>query len=523
MANTWNKNPLEHDIDDSIYDIESRSQLNVNPAVLSAYVRSQTPSKIPPYEFKGSEIKSKISSLELEIVMERTLFVTSGKAQGSFQLTIPKDGGCKIGKISVYLIGMEEILAKGKQKEVTRVFLSKKLSLQDTDLAPTDAVHASKPDMHGMMNAKKGVTTLSFSIPFYKQKQEIEDEEHIKTEVVTSGPLPSSYWHKETGGIRYIVCGVVECKTGQQPRVPLAVYREIAVVESVNFSLTKEFESLVPHTSPLVIETSEDVKQGVFGMGKKGNVKLSASVRVPKAEGNENGVWTSGGIGFVGVEIENNSSKPVVSCKVRLNRRINTFALDQQQNGDTEPEIGVDSHLHPVTFNKLIVAEKDYHSKKSSKHAGIAIRDPRHHGVGYAEDDYYMGHFNQNGGKGKEIWDGVPPFSTRSLVLDVSIPAFARSVRYGLLFDVSFMVSVSITLKGGKEIALELPVTILNPLSFLVDVPPARLNVVASSTFNEFVRRSSISTNASALPEQLQKMEVVADSSATLMDELPRT
>lgn len=63
---------------------------------------------------------------------------------------------------------------------------------------------------------------------------------------------------------------------------------------------------------------------------------------------------------------------------------------------------------------------------------------------------------NKNGRKGYEFWDGCAPDESKSVVVDVSIPSFATSIRYGFLgmflvtlVDVSYMISVSVTPKGG--------------------------------------------------------------------------
>lgn len=177
--------------------------------------------------------------------------------------------------------------------------------LQHKKGVPTDAVFAGHYDEHGMWQARGGKTMLDFSLAFS------DDEcENVTTEVTTS-PLPSSYWCKQVGGIRYVVAAVLESKIGKEPAKPLAVYREISVIESVNYTLGNEFETVAPHTSPLIVETSENVNQGFLGMGKKGIVRLSASIRVPKTTGHETGVWVSGNYGFVGVEIQNATTKHV--------------------------------------------------------------------------------------------------------------------------------------------------------------------------------------------------------------------
>lgn len=206
------------------------------------------------------------------------------------------------------------------------MFLSKKVLLQHKDGPPSDCVFSGNFDEHGMWPARQGRTVCNFSIPFgeadavFVDNSTEEIESHIPfngktndviTEVSTS-PLPSSYWNKQAGGIRYLIAVVVESKTGKEPAQPLAAYRDLHVRESVRFRMNNLFVNTIPHTSPLTIETSEHVSQGVFGFGKKGIVKLSASIRVPQTIGLETGVWLSGNVGFIGVDIKNATTKHVL-------------------------------------------------------------------------------------------------------------------------------------------------------------------------------------------------------------------
>jgi hypothetical protein len=100
--------------------------------------------------------------------------------------------------------------------------------------------------------------------------------------------------------------------------LPLAVYREIFVVEKVPFHLKNQYESFVPYTSPSTVENSATFTHGIIGFRKKGTVTLNASIRAQKADGCETFVWQSGGVGFVGVEIQNASLKPVCFTNFRL-------------------------------------------------------------------------------------------------------------------------------------------------------------------------------------------------------------
>lgn len=99
-------------------------------------------------------------------------------------------------------------------------------------------------------------------------------------------------------------------------QTPIAAYREIFCVETVNFTLGSQYENLIPHNSHLVVETEEQVSQGMFGFKKKGILSMNASLRVPKVAGLATGVWQSGGIGMVAVEITNHGPREVRSANL---------------------------------------------------------------------------------------------------------------------------------------------------------------------------------------------------------------
>jgi hypothetical protein len=93
---SWSNNPIEEssDLEESL----------ATPSILSSYVQSQTPSKLPPFEHVGQHIMSKNACMKLELSMQRTIFLADGNVEGELELS-SKD--CKIGKIQVYLTGIE--------------------------------------------------------------------------------------------------------------------------------------------------------------------------------------------------------------------------------------------------------------------------------------------------------------------------------------------------------------------------------------------------------------------------------
>jgi hypothetical protein len=72
--------------------------------------------------------------------------------------------------------------------------------------------------------------------------------------------------------------------------------------------------------------------------------------------------------------------------------------------------------LTPMSFSKLTVFEKEYMPKKSSKASGAFLRNPKNIGAGYSEEEGMMG------AKGKNVWTGVDPESSRAVILDIPVP-----------------------------------------------------------------------------------------------------
>lgn len=100
MASTWNTNPLKE-----VTDIES----TISPS-LQVPLKPETAlacSKIPPFGFNPRDIRSKHNALSIQVSLLRSVFVTNGVAEGQVELVVPKDYACKIGTISVHLVGYE--------------------------------------------------------------------------------------------------------------------------------------------------------------------------------------------------------------------------------------------------------------------------------------------------------------------------------------------------------------------------------------------------------------------------------
>jgi hypothetical protein len=372
-------NPLDATADAEVWESNNALDFTVNDKKCSKI------SKLPPFDEITSEVYSRHRFISLECILKRTMFVSGGGVEGELEIKVSKDRACKIGQIAVYLFGFEEVLAdkKTKTKANYREFLNKRLLLQTKMGVPSDAVFAGNYDEHGMWPSRAGKTQLPFSIPFAD-----DNNECILTET-TASPLPSSYWNSRIGGIRYIIACVVESKIGKYPTKPLVVYREINVIETFNYSMSNEFDSSAPINSLTHVETSELVNQGFLGFSKKGIIKLSANIKVPQTDSHQPGVWMSGQSGFIGIEIQNATTKRVVSLTISLTRRLKTFTIDNT----------VDSGIIPISVNSLIVYEKQYKAKRGWKYSGRHVLDHRYIGAGFSENDSISG-YHKGGEKG---------------------------------------------------------------------------------------------------------------------------
>ncbi|KAH6560382.1 hypothetical protein BSLG_010503 [Batrachochytrium salamandrivorans] len=491
----------------------SDGRASLTPLQLSEYVLSSSKSKIPPYEFYPKQICSSRKSLSTKVSLSKTLFTTGEAVSGRLEVTCSKEHAhTKIGKIHVYLIGIEETLSK-VAKCNQRLFLSKRLLLQDVSRATTDAVYAGKPDENGMWKAKQGTTTFDFSI---SMQANVAASQWIQTEEAVSGPLPSSYWNRRFGGIRYIVAGIVYTKHGTKQCIPIAAYQDLNVVESSPFQLCTAFSSMLAPTSPLIKETSGTVKRNVFNIGKRGIAKLIASLRVPQVDSAcDTGTWLSGGVGFVGIEIQNASTRTITEVSASLVRRVKTFSENQKTHRSNDDTMEVNNNgacsLNPLSFVRTTVATRTLKSTKIPFASGLTVQSSKFQGVGVA-DDSNMSTNRGRGVQGIEHWNGIAPDTSSSLVLDMNIPMSSRSIRYGLLVDVSFVVHVVITPKGRASIDLEIPITILHPASFYTRLPAAVLNIADVDPLTERLAQAANEAQAQAANEAQAQLDSEAET-----------
>jgi ribosomal protein S30 len=123
MANQWQSNPMS----DAISEIEQTPKY-----------QTKKESDIPPFHVNPKNIKSRIGELSVQVSLKRHLFVTDGTVEGQLTIKCLKENSCKLGKILIHLIGIEELTSK--RKPIVRTFLSKTWIVQDQRLAPSDAV-----------------------------------------------------------------------------------------------------------------------------------------------------------------------------------------------------------------------------------------------------------------------------------------------------------------------------------------------------------------------------------------------
>ncbi|EGF79484.1 hypothetical protein BATDEDRAFT_25854 [Batrachochytrium dendrobatidis JAM81] len=455
--------------------LQQDGKASLTPRQLSEFVISNPVSKIPPFEYYPRQVRSSLKHISTNVSLSKTLFTTGEAVTGKIEVSCTKENEhTKIGKIHVYLIGIEETFPQKTNKPNQRLFLSKRLLLQDVTRAPTDAVYASSPDENGMWRAKKGTTVLNFSIEI---QSDTTSNPWIYTEQNAGVILPSSYWNKRLGGIRYIVAGVVYPKVESKDCFPIASYRDVNVVESAHFQLQTQFSSMLPPTSPLFKEISSEVKPNLLNIGKKGNVKLAASIRVPQADNSiDTGTWLSGGIGFVGIDIQNGSAKPVTKLSVSLIRRVKTFSYVAAPSNNHDPNRHIDDDRGSITmlsFVRTVVSRRKLETASIPLNSGIATLSSKFQGGGFVDDNVK----NAQNTKGFEIWSGVKPGASTSFVLDINVPTISRSISNGRLIDVSFFVQVKVTLKGQSKIRLDFPITILHPASFYTKMPAVELNI----------------------------------------------
>jgi hypothetical protein len=198
---------------------------------------------------------------------------------------------------------------------------------------------------------------------------------------------------------------VAENKVGGSIRPPLAFYREVFLVESINFTLDQTFANHCTRTAPHLKEAIQAVSSGFLGFGKKGNVTLKANIRTLRVKGSEiePGVWRSGDMGYVGIEVQNDSAKKVTELDVSLVRIVKTFKFDSVE-------------YRPVSFAKKEVQRKTLLSQKGAAiQSGRDIRESSRTLLnGWTDDKDNSNSINS--------WSGVLPSQSKLVLIHLDIP-----------------------------------------------------------------------------------------------------
>ncbi|KNC98423.1 uncharacterized protein SPPG_06127 [Spizellomyces punctatus DAOM BR117] len=438
-ASHWHANPL-------------------NPPSLAPSLQESTttPEFDPP-----SKIRNNACGVHLDVQLDRTIFVAAGDVNGHVVVNVRKREGVKIGRIEVDVVGFEETTAKSQSHR--RLLLWHTLPVQCTSLPPSSAVHAGPPDEHGMWLAKKGRHVLDFSIPLEKFGEGMHSsgsESRLKVQHEVVKPLPSSVWCKGEGGVRYLVVVTLHLKPlrSTRPLTPLSTFTPFFLLESLpplTSPLTR-FPTSTDPGSPHAAETTAVVGGKYwFGLGRKGEVSVKASVRVP--DDNEGGVgfWVAGSVGFVGLDIENGSERKITDLKLTLIRRLKTFSPSASSPPPNTTTTTLTPHststLRPISFSRVPIAKRTWKVGKNE----------------LGSDEV------------AEEWKGVDRGEKRCVVLDLAVPINARSIRFGMLLDVSYVVQVTIKPRGSTPLCTEIPITILHPASLYQNVPTIQLRTLS--------------------------------------------
>ncbi|KAI8905326.1 hypothetical protein DFJ77DRAFT_479062 [Powellomyces hirtus] len=450
-ASTWQSNPLNAHTPAPA----SRSATELSrPEPCSA---SAVPFQLP------KQVRHTAAGVSLDLQLDRTFFIARSHVSGRLALTVARNRAVKIGRISVDVIGFEETAGSALNR---KTFLHHTLYIQDAsqNTVPSDAVMAGPPDEHGMWLARKGRHVLDFAMPLENAGNGNTHFPGFKVNVDGPKPLPSSFSEKKVGGIRYVVCCTLQLKnmSHTHPLPPLSTFTHFTLLESAAPPSSAPVESLLRFAptleagSPLHAETTS-VVNGKYWFGKKGEVKLQATARVAGCGTAADGVWTAGTFGLVSVEVENGCGRNVETLTLSLIRRVKTFAqsastLPLHTSSTTlSPGPTSSSLLLPLTFAREVVTKRTWHieSLKGAETLSPAMLSAP-----------------------KAAWKGVVKGEKRALVAHLDVPIEARSIRYGMLLDVSYVVQVSVKPRRSRAIQVEIPVTILHPASLYTNLPP---------------------------------------------------
>ncbi|KAJ3331097.1 hypothetical protein HDU76_004094 [Blyttiomyces sp. JEL0837] len=422
---------------------------------------------IPPYGVLVKKVRSKNSRVGVRISLDKDTYVAGEMITGRVEIQCSNERAVKLGDIVVYVSAYEapgifltEITTKPIQR---RLFLSKSIDLQNIHLAPSDAVVAGIPDEHGMWNARRGLTFFDFSVRL---------DSLIETSDGRQVSIPSSYWSRKAGGIRYIISATVKTKLGFKEPTILADHRETQVIELNPFALLSSFvrnPALTGDGSSLV----------GWLPSRKGEVKVHAECHVQGSmhDHADSDIWIAGTVGYVAIEIFNASRRSVKTIRLSLIRRLKTFSTitppdeinvhsNHRLENSTSTTTFQDPTLTPIHFSRLTVSERVYKATSRSKYTSLAVMNASKAGDGWTEEDGLIRCSKEN-----MWWSGVRPGERRRLMTEIYVPSNARTIRNGVSIEVSYIVQVSVVPDRSTPITIEIPITILHSASLMMNQP----------------------------------------------------
>ena len=208
---------------------------------------------------------------------------------------------------------------------------------------------------------------------------------------------------------------VTEFSSGKAPKYPLAAYEEIYCIESVPFRLGSHFQELSPMTLSLYQEKKIELKSSVISKSS-GTLKLSCSLQTLEIEGSiENGIWASGGLGYVNVAIDNYTSRRVDSLTLKVIGMEKTYRFVTSKQ---EFEIS-DYKKKPITTMKFKQLEKKSNS-------GLEI-------AGFGASSVPWAESNKSRSKIIQPWVAVAPNQSRRQIVALRLPVLIINLAECLL------------------------------------------------------------------------------------------
>lgn len=502
----------DHEHDSNIEKATAEISSNNNSAQLFQLDITQIPEKSLRPVSSGRFVWIAVSPDRLGIS------VAGQDVTGRVEIRSKKSHGVKIGKIRVGVFGMEEITF---QKQLyRRTFLSSSIDLQNKHLPPSACVTGGAPDEHGMWPARTGVTHFDFSVPMTTA---------ANTRQIS--PLPSSFWRRGVGGVRYLVCVTVEVKKGLLSETIVAACEIPCVVESyatvnekgrffvpTNSDSTKANTSVIEISANissdaiaknmrrmlqrdrLVVEKKFEIPRwwsrvrndDMVGIIAEAHVKLkpAVSAEVQMEEENE-AFWVAGDVGYVTITIRNNSMKKIDKLKIKLIRRVKTFAsidadlyasknyihhhVPPRQYDDQQ-----ESRLVPAHFSTKVVSEKTYTAAPRRPGAKKTLLAFQNAGAGWREGDCGGKDSRERGHNDCGVWSGIRGNECRKIITDINVPLHSRTIRNSILVEVKYLIEVTVYPANRPKLSIEVPITVLHPDSTKIETQSK--NILSSPT-----------------------------------------